>query len=161
LAFNPPAGLRLAARLWGPRCHFHARERTHTGLVTDALLSVGSRAPVFWSTFNTFTSPPFWLAARQDLPVWAGAELRGLLIPLPWWPAAVSLPVFWSMVKMAMLLWPRLEQYRNLPEGWTTTSAVELPFVGFGSVEIVWMASSLPEVLSNVIAVTLEVISLQ
>ena len=57
---------------------------------TSTLLSVGSSLPVLASTRNTSTLSPSWLATRQNRPVGSTAKLRGVLIPLAWWPAAVS-----------------------------------------------------------------------
>src|SRR5690242_2094739 len=88
-------------------------------------------------------------------------KLRGVLPWVDWWPALVSRPVLGSMRKMAMLSWPRLEPYRNLPEGWTTNSAVELlPWNPWGSVEIVCSSFSAPVSGSYWNAVTVELISL-
>ena len=70
----------------GPLAQAHrgpARKRTHTGVGTAALPSVGDSLPVSASMRNTSTVPPSWLATRQNLPLGSTAKLRGVLIPLP------------------------------------------------------------------------------
>ena len=82
----------------------------------------------------------------------------------PWvgsWPIAVRWPEAASTEKMAMLSWPRLEPYTNLPDGWTTISAVVFsPLKPLGSVEIVWTVEREPFSASYQKAVIVLAISL-
>ncbi len=52
------------------------------------------------------------------------AKWRGVSPRVDWCPSAVSMRLFGSIAKMAMLSWPRLEPYRKRPSELTSTSAV-------------------------------------
>jgi len=79
------------------RLLFGCRNRIQTGLPTEILLPVGSRAPVFWSIRKTTTLLPPWLATRQNLPVGSILKFRGVFISALSCSTKVSVPLAGSM----------------------------------------------------------------
>jgi len=73
------------------------------------------------------------------------AKLRGVLPSVGLSPRGVSVPFRGLIPNRAIESRPRLDAYRNLPEGCTSTSAAVLsPVKPCGRVEIVWIASKAP-----------------
>src|SRR5690348_8452077 len=98
-----------------------------TGLLILAVWPVAVSRPEAGSMRNTTIELESWFSASRKDPVGSIAKLRGVLPRVGSWPTAVSLPDVGSIAKIAMLSCPRFDPYRNLPEGWTWTSAVEPP----------------------------------
>ena len=101
---------------------------THAGGDTVILAPVACSLPVSVSIRKTTTLFEILLATRRKLPLGSMQKFLGHFPPLGSWPAGVSLPVFASMAKIAMLSCPRLDPYRNFPDRWTwvgTTNAAQ------------------------------------
>ena len=95
---------------------------------------------------NTTMFPESSFAASKNAPVGSITKFRGVFPLLATSPANFSVPLAASMVKIVMLLAvPRLEAYKNFPEGCTVISAASFtPVYSLGTVAIVWNADKDP-----------------
>jgi hypothetical protein len=82
---------------------------THTGMLTCKVVPVGVRRPVVGSIRKRTMLFEFWFAAMSQDPVGSIPKLRGVLPWVDTCSTGVSVPFAWSMVKTAMLSWPRFE----------------------------------------------------
>src|ERR1019366_2580746 len=118
--------------------HRNGKNKTQVGAKISNIWPVGTRCPVCWSIRNTTILSVSWLTARRNEPEGSMPKCRGVL---PWVDTCSTnarVPLAGSIEKIAMLLCPRFDPYRNLPEGWTWTSAPELlPVKSLGSVVMV------------------------
>ena len=64
------------------------------------------------------------IAGDEKAPEGSMPKPRGVEPPVATVSTNVNRPLDWSMVNTAMLSCPRLEPYRNFPDGCTSTSAV-------------------------------------
>src|SRR5258708_4118057 len=88
--------------------HFAFKKYIPPGVLIGTVTPVAVRWPLFLSTLNSVTLPPFSLAAKNQLPVGSKRMLRGVRPPDGTFSRPLSIPVLGSMAKIATLSWPRL-----------------------------------------------------